>query len=158
MNLKSILSGVETAFSNFFTKAPQEVDDAFTGADKVVNILKTISNSDSAKTIEAVVEAFAPGVSNVVFGALNTFFTDFGFVEKTATGLTSEISAKGLSVVNTLQGDSKTLALSNVSSIIGHSIAGGASTLQQAIVVNQIVHDQNVLTLPVAHATTSTQS
>ena len=148
MSFKSILSSVGGFFTNFFTKAPQVVDDAFTAADKVVNILKTLETSVTAQTIEAVVEGFAPGLSNTVFGALNTFFTDFGFVEKGVEGAVSAVSAIGLAAVNKLTGDSKTLALGNVASIVGHAISGGNSTLQQAMAVNQVVHDPTVLSLP----------
>ena len=146
----NLFQSIGNFFSNFFTKAVPAVEAAFTSANGIVNILKTFLGSATGQTIEAIIEAFFPGISNVVFNALNTFFTDYGLVEATLQGTPAEIAAAGLNAIAKLTGNSKVLALSNVAAIIGHTTSvatGGNSTLQQAIAINQVIHDPNVLTI-----------
>jgi hypothetical protein len=135
-------------FSNFFTKAPQAVDDAFTKANGVVNVIKSVEGSVPGQMVQSLIDLVFPGIGPAIFTGLNTVLADFGTIDSAVTGTAAEISATGLTAINKLQGDSKTLALSNVASIIGHTAStatGGNSTLQQAIAVNQIIHDPNVL-------------
>jgi len=143
-------------FSNFFKNAVPAVENAFTQTNSIVNILKTVLGSATAQTVEAIIEAFFPGVSNAVFGALNTFFTDYGLVSSALQGTPAEIAANGLNAIAKLTGNSKVLALSNIAAIIGHTTStatGGNSTLQQAIAVNQVIHDPSVLSVTVPPAT-----
>lgn len=134
-----------TAIQGFFTKEVPVVETAFNNAKGLVNVIKTFVGSATGQTLEAIIELVLPGASTAIFTALNTFFTDFGIVDKAATGLPSEIAAIGLNAVSKLTGDSKTLALSNVSAIIGNAASQGQSTLQQAIVSLPIVYNPNVL-------------
>jgi hypothetical protein len=139
-------------FSNFFTKAVPAVENAFTSTNGIVNIIKSFLGSATAQTLEVIIETFFPGVSNVVFGALNTFFADFTIVQSSipANGTPAEKAAAGLNAIANLTGNSKIIAWSNVASIMGHTIStatGGNSTLQQAIAVNQVIHNPNVLSV-----------
>lgn len=144
----NIFSTIANAVSGFFKKEAPVVEHAFSSASSIVNILKTILTSPTAQTIEAVIEAFAPGVSNVVIGALNEFFTAFGLVSAEASKPASQIAADGLKAISGLGGISKVVALSNVASVIGHAIStanNGGTTIQQAIVAAPLVYDPNVL-------------
>jgi hypothetical protein len=136
------------SISGWFTKEVPIVENAFTSANHIVNILKTLLGSASGQTIEAILDALAPGVAPAVFSALNTFFTDFGLVASETTKTPSEIAADGLTAISKLTGNSKVVALSNVASIIGHAIStgnNGGSTIQQAIVAAPLVYHPNLL-------------
>src|ERR1700676_3441782 len=111
-------------FSNFFTKAVPAVETAFTSTNGIINIIKTFIGSATGTTLEAIIEAFFPGVSNVVFGALNTFFADFSFVQSAipATGTPAEKAAAGLNAIAGLTGNNKVIAISNIAAVIGQAI------------------------------------
>src|ERR1700749_3707176 len=119
----TIFQKIGAAISGFFSKELPVVENAFTVAEKIVNVFKTFLGSATGQTIEAIIEALAPGASTVVFAALNTFFTDFGLVSAELSKSPSEITADGLKAAANLTGDSKTLVLSNISSIIGHAVS-----------------------------------
>lgn len=147
----TIFQSIGNFFASFVKKAAPVVEDAFTGAVKITNILKTFLDSATGQTIEAIIEALAPGVSTAVIGALNVFFTDFGLVVSEVGKDPLQIAADGLNAISKLSGDSKTTALSNVSSIIAHATStanGGTSTLQQAITVIPVVYNPAVLNDP----------
>lgn len=139
-----------TAISGFFSKELPVVEDAFTKASGIVNVLKTFLGTATGQTIEAIIELVLPGLGVTVINALNAFFTDFGLVSAEVAKTPSEIAADGLNALSKLTGDSKTLALSNVSAIIGNAASGTESTLQQAIVALPVVYNPNVLNTPVA--------
>lgn len=146
----SLFASIGSFFTNFFTKAPAVVETALTSTNGIVNIIKTFLGSATGQTLEAIIEAFFPGVSSLVFTALNTFFTDYGLVSSALQGTPAEIAAAGLNAIGKLTGNSKILALSNVAAIIGHTTStatGGNSTLQQAIAVNQVIYNPSVLTI-----------
>lgn len=159
-----LFSNIFTSIKNFFVKEQPIVENALAVANNVVNIVKTFLGSATGQTIEAIIEALAPGVSSVVFGALNTFFTDFGLVTAEISKTPAEIAADGLNALSRLTGDSKTIALSNVSAIIGNAISSannGGSTLQQAIVAAPVVYNPAILNTggsPVTVANTITNS
>jgi hypothetical protein len=154
----NIFQKIASAVSGFFTKEKPVVESAFSAAVGVVNIVKTFLGSATGQTIEAIIEVVAPGAGIAVITALNTFFTDFGIVTAEASKTPSQLAADGLNAISKLTGDSKTLALSNVSSIIGHAISSinaGASTLQQAIVSIPLVYNPETLgdtSAPIAQA------
>lgn len=144
----NIFSTIANAVSGFFKKEAPVVEHAFSSASSIVNILKTILASPEAATVEAVIEAFAPGVSNVVIGALNEFFTAFGLIGEYGSLTPSQIAAMGLKSISGLTGNSKIVALSNVASVIGHAIStanNGGTTIQQALVSLPLVYNPNVL-------------
>lgn len=136
---------IGSIISGFFSKELPVVEDAFSKASGVVNVIKTFLGSATGQTIEAIFELALPGLSTTIIAALNTFFTDFGIVQAELSKTPSQIAADGLNAISKLTGDSKTLALSNVSAIIGNAASGSQSTLQQAIVSLPIVYNPNVL-------------
>lgn len=134
-----------TAISGFFSKELPVVEDAFTKAKNLVNVFKTFLGTATGQTIEAIIELALPDLGATVITALNTFFTDFGLVVAELNKTPAEIAADGLNALSKLTGDSKTLALSNVSAIIGNAASGSESTLQQAIVALPVVYNPSVL-------------
>ena len=139
---------IAAAISGFFTKEVPVVEDAFTKAEGFVNVVKNIEGSVPGQMVQSLVDLVFPGIGPAIFTGLNAVLNDFGIVDKAVTGIASDIAAQGLTAINKLGGDSRTLALSNVASIIGHVAStanGGGSTLQQAIVSLPIVHNNNVL-------------
>jgi hypothetical protein len=149
---KSIIA----AISGFFTKELPVVEDAFTKAKNIVNVLKTFLGSATGQTVEAIIELALPGLGASIITELNTFFTDFGIVVAETGKAPEQIAADGLNAISKLTGDSKTLALSNVAAIIGNAGSGAESTLQQAIVALPVVYNPNVLDTPVAPAAQGT--
>jgi hypothetical protein len=143
-----LFSNIWNTITGFFKKEVPVVENAFSVAVKAVNIIKTLLGTATAQTIEAILEAFAPGVATAVFTALNTFFIDFGVITADVNKSAAQLSADGLNAASKLTGDSKTLILSNVATIIGHAVStanNGGSTLQQAIVAIPVVHNPTVL-------------
>lgn len=134
-----------TAITGFFSKEIPVVEAAYDNAVKIVNVLKTLAGSATGQTIEAIIEAVAPGFSTPIIAALNVLFIDFGLVVTELNKAPADIAADGLNAIGKLTGDSKTLALSNVSAIIGNTAGGSDSTLQKAIVATPIVYNHSVL-------------
>lgn len=145
MSFKSILQSIGNAVSSFFTKDIPAVENALTSANGFLNIVKTFLGSATGETLQAILDALAPGVAPAVFTALNTFLTDFGLIISDVNKTAAQLSADGLNAISKLTGDSKTLALSNAASVIGNAMNGGAATLQQHIVANQLIYNPNVL-------------
>jgi len=154
----SFFSNLGSTISGWFSKAVPEVETAFTSAEKIVNVLKTFLGSATGQTIEAIIEAFFPGASTAVFAALNTWFNDFGLVTSASTGNAAQDAAIGLNKVATLTGNSKIIALTNLATIVGDAISnstGGNTTIQEANVALQLIHNPNLLsgeTVPVTSA------
>lgn len=146
----SFFSNIISKITGWFSTAETAVEDAFTKAESVVNILKTFVGSVTGQTIIAIMEAFLPGAATTVINLLNEFFKDFGLVEAESTKPMEQIAADGFNAVSKLTGNSKIVALSNIASIIGHgfsSVNGGNSTLQEAIVALPIMHKPNLIDL-----------
>lgn len=140
------------AIGNFFTKAKPIIEDIFTKANSIVNIVKSFEASPGGQTIIAILEAFAPGASNVVIGLLNEFFVAFGIVDKAVvaegTKTQAEIASDGLAAVAKLTGNAKVIALQNIASLIGHGIStvnGTGTTLQQATILAPLAHNPGLL-------------
>lgn len=145
----SFFSNLISKIGGWFSNAEQSVEQAFTKAESVVNIIKTFMGSVTGQTLIAILEAFLPGAATTVINLLNEFFKDFGLVEAESTKPVEEIAADGLNAVAKMTGNSKIVALSNIASIIGHafsSVNGGNSTLQEAIVALPIVHNPDLTT------------
>jgi len=152
MNIFDIFKKAETAVAGWFQKATPVVENAFTGANGIVNILKSFLGSATGQTLEAVVETLAPGISTVIFNALNTFFADWGLIQPDPTKTLAQQAAEGLNKAAQLTGNSKIIALSNVAAIISHAIDtanGGTTTIQQALVANHFVYNSAVMGEPV---------
>lgn len=148
MSIGSIFSSIASKVAGWFTSAPQEAETAFTKAEGFVNVIKNIEGSIPGQLVQSLVDLVFPGVGPAIFTGLNTVLNDFGIVGTAVTGAASDIAATGLTAINALQGNSKTLALSNVASIIGHvasTSTGGGTTLQQAIVALPIIHNPDTL-------------
>lgn len=154
MSIGSFFSNIASKIGSWFSTAKTEVEDAFTKANGFVNIVKTFLGSVTGQTLIAILEAFIPGVATTVINDLNIFFKDFGLVQAEVNKPIEEIAADGFNAIPKLTGNSKTVALSNVASIVGHAMSthlGGNSTLQQAIVAAPVVYNPDVLSAaPVA--------
>lgn len=152
--MASIFSNIFAAIGNFFKKEAPVFENALSIANNYVNIAKTFLGSATGQTLEAVIDALAPGVGPLVFAGLNTFFTDFGLIDTELNGSKTppEIAADGFNALAKLTGNSKILALSNVASVIGNVVNvanGGTEPLQQHIVAAPVVYDPAILNAPV---------
>jgi hypothetical protein len=144
----SIFTTIGNAISGFFKKELPVVENAFTSATTVVNVLKSFLGSATGTTVEAIIEALLPGTGTAVIGAINTFLTDFGLVAAEVTKTPAQITADGLNAIGNLTGNSRILALSNLATVIGDAASnanGGNSTLQQAIVAVPLVYKPTLL-------------
>lgn len=144
----SLFKTIANAVTGFFQKEIPVVETAFTTAKSAVNVLKTFEGSASGQTVEAIMEALFPGAGTAIVGALHVFFTDFGLVVAETAKTPVEIAADGLNAISKLTGNSATLALSNLATVIGDAASnanGGNTTIQQAIVALPIVYNPAVL-------------
>jgi hypothetical protein len=136
---------IGNAIANFFKKEVPVLENALTGANNFVNVVKTFMGSTTGETLQALADALLPGVAPLVFAGLNTFFTDFGLVVAELNKTPAQIAADGFNALGKLTGDSKTLALSNVAAIIGNAANGGTATLQQHIVTAPLTYNSALL-------------
>lgn len=152
--MANLFSNIITAIGNFFKKEAPVFEAALSVANNYVNICKTFLGSATGQTLEAVIDALAPGVGPIVFTALNTFFTDFGLISTELTTKTpAEIAADGFNALGKLTGNSKIVALSNIAAIVGNAVNtanGGTEPLQQHIVAAPVVYNPDILNTPVA--------
>lgn len=150
----SIFTNIIQSIGNFFKKEAPIFEHALSVANNYVNIAKTFLGSATGQTLEAVIDALAPGVGPVVFTALNEFFVAFGLINtELTTKSPAEIAADGFNALGKLTGNSKILALSNVASVIGNAVNvanGGTEPIQQHIVVSPVVYNPSVLSEPVS--------
>lgn len=147
MSLATIWNSIES----WFKKEKPIIDDAFSKANLVVNILKTFIASPSGQTIISIISAFVPAAAVVnVVNSIATYLTDFGHVVAEEGKPLEEIVADGVAAINSkLSGSSKALALSNLAALIGKLISdanGGTATIQQAIVTTPVVYNPATLT------------
>lgn len=151
----SIFQNIFSAIGNFFKKELPVFESALGVANNYINIVKTFLGSATGQTLQAIIDALAPGVGPIVFTALNEFFVAFGLVNSELNGSKSaaEIAADGFNALAKLTGNSKILALSNAAAVLGHAINtanGGTEPLQQHIVVSPVVYNPSVLDAPVS--------
>lgn len=139
-----------TAITGWFSKELPIVEDAFTKAVGVVNVLKTFLGSATGQMLESILELALPGVGSIIINDLNIFFKDFGILQNIVTGTPAEIAAKGLNAIAALTGNSKITALTNIAAIIGHAASnakGGNTTIQQALISVPIVYNPDILSV-----------
>lgn len=152
-NHKTMFKKIISAITGFFTKEKPVVEDAFTKAIGLVNVIKTFEGSVTGQTIEAILDLVFPGAAPAILTGLHNFLSDFGFLTNLPAQASSDPVANGLSFITKLQGNSKTIALSNLAAVIAHTAQaanGGDATLQQAIISAPIVYNPAVLDQPEA--------
>jgi len=155
-NLHYFFTNIGTKVSNWFQKEQPVVQKAYSDANNVVNIVKSLLGSATGQTVQLIIEALAPGASVPVFTALNTFFNAWGIVSAEANKPAAEIAAEGFNKIASMTGDNKTVTLHSVTAVLGHALqshGGGDATLQQALTAIGLVHNPNILDGPVTITT-----
>jgi len=156
MSLASIWETVKKDVVDFFAKEQPIVDEAFEKAKNIVNILKAISGSGASQAVIAIFEAFLPAAYvEIAKKALADLFVVYNWAIAEEGKSLADIIADGFAKIGELSGNARVLALTNVATIIGHTISnlsGGNSTIQHAIVKIPTIYDNSVLSTPTPSA------